>query len=93
MIQFACRRFDDRWLLLGLGLVPMLGGSLAMFPLPSSSNPPINCNTTYTGQWLWRYNHMMMMMMMMMRMMVMVMMMVMAGTRRSATSSAVTTPW
>ena len=54
MIQFGCRKFDDRWLLLGLGLVPMLAGSLAMFPLPSSSNPPINCNTTYTGQWLWR---------------------------------------
>ena len=67
----------------------MLAGSLAMFPLPSSSNPPINCNTTYTGQWLWRYTLMMMMMMMMTKLM----MMMMAGTRRSATSSVVTTPW
>ena len=42
MIGPLSKRFDERWLLVVLGILPMLVGRALMFPI-SADHPPINC--------------------------------------------------
>merc|ERR550525_807576 len=45
MIGALSKRFDERWLLLLAGILPMLLGRAVMLPIPGVSHPPVNCNS------------------------------------------------
>ena len=43
MIGPLAKRFDERLLLLVLGILPMLVGRAVMLPIPGVDHPPVNC--------------------------------------------------
>ena len=43
MIGPLAKRFDERLLLLVLGILPMLLGRAVMLPIPGVDHPPVNC--------------------------------------------------
>ena len=45
MIGVLSKRFDERWLLLVAGILPMLLGRAVMLPIPGVDHPPVNCNS------------------------------------------------
>ena len=53
-LHVCSKRFDERLLLLGLGIVPMLVGRAVMFPV-AGPHPPVSCAREDEG-WLQRHN-------------------------------------
>ena len=43
MIGPLSKRFDERLLLVVLGILPMLVGRMVMLPIPGVDHPPVNC--------------------------------------------------
>jgi len=47
------KRFDERWLLILCGILPMILGRVIMFPIPGRPNPPIKQNINCLGNQVW----------------------------------------